>query len=234
MKFTTIFFDRDGTLTMNDPSWEKLKKDKLEEWSQKPYNETFDFFTKHFEIVKNAGYPFSHYKNVDQELQFFKQWYLSVFEDIGIIDQIEERAEFLINHLWYIKKQLYPETIKVLEYFKNKGFKMGVISDCPPSLEMTLKNVGIHNYFTSFSASSLVGAGKPSPIIFNDALNKLGVRAEECIFVDDTKNEADGAREQGFTSFYLDRTGECKEEWTIKSLDELIDFIENCNSNLNS
>ena len=103
---------------------------------------------------------------------------------------------------------------------------MGVISDCPPSLEMTLKNVGIHHYFSSFSASSLVGAGKPSPIIFNDALMKQGVTARECIFVDDTKSEADGAREQGFTSFYLNRTGDCKDEWTIYSLNDLIDYVE--------
>jgi len=227
MRYTTIFFDRDGTLTINDPSWEKLKKDALEEWSQKPYNETFEFFTKHFNKVLLGGFPFCPYKNVEQELQFFKQWYKFVFEDIGIIDNIEERAEFLTNHLWYIKKQLYSETIRVLEYFKNKGFKMRVISDCPPSLEMTLKNVGIHHYFSSFSASSLVGAGKPNPIIFNDALTKHGVTAEECIFVDDTKLEADGAREQGFTSFYLDRTGECKEEWTINSLNDLIDYMDN-------
>jgi putative hydrolase of the HAD superfamily len=106
---------------------------------------------------------------------------------------------------------------------------MGVISDCPPSLEFTLKNVGIHHYFTSFSASSLDGAGKPSPIIFSDALSKQGVTAKECIFVDDTKNEADGAREQGFTSFYLDRTGESKDMWTINSLNDLIDYVENLN-----
>lgn len=141
----------------------------------------------------------------------------------------KRRLIFLVNHLWYIKKQLYPETIKVLEYFKNKGFKMGVISDCPPSLELTLKNVGIHHYFTSFTASSLVGAGKPSQIIFNDALNKQGVKAEECIFVDDTRIEADGARKLGFISFYLNRTGECHDEWSIHTLDGLVDFIKKNN-----
>ena len=226
MKYKTIFFDRDGTLTMNDPAWVKLKKEKLEEWSGKPFDESHEFFEKHYKKIHSKGYPFCPYKNVEQELQFFKEWYKSIFEDLGITEKVEERANFLIDHLWYIKKQLYPETIAVLDYFKSKGFKMGVISDCPPSLEMTLKNVGIHQYFTSFTASSLVGAGKPSPIIFNDGLRKQGVTADECIFVDDTRVEAEGAREQGFTSFYLDRTGKCKDNWTIHSLTELIDFIE--------
>lgn len=121
---------------------------------------------------------------------------------------------------------MFPETIEVLEYFHSHGYKMGVISDTSPSLEYTLQQLGISKYFTSFTASSLVGAGKPSPIIFNAALNAQGVSAKESIYVDDYKPEADGAREQGFTSFLIDRKGENNEAWTIQSLKQLIDFVE--------
>ena len=101
---------------------------------------------------------------------------------------------------------------------------MGVISDTSPSLEFTLQQLGIAKYFTSFTASSLVGAGKPSPIIFNAALKAQVVTAEESIFVDDCKEESDGAREQGFTAFHLDRSGENNDEWTIHSLKDLLDL----------
>lgn len=103
---------------------------------------------------------------------------------------------------------------------------MGVISDTSPSLEYTLQQLGIAKYFTSFTASSIVGAGKPSPIIFNAALKAQGVSAEESIYVDDYKPEADGAREQGFTSFLIDRTGCPADKWDINSLTQLIDFSE--------
>ena len=53
-----------------------------------------------------------------------------------------------------------------------------------------------------------------------------GVKACESIYVDDCKEEADGAREQGFTSFYLDRSGENKDNRTIHNLKQLIDFVE--------
>lgn len=53
-----------------------VKKEKLEEWSNRPYNETHKFFSKHFKKVLNGGYSFCHYKTVEQKLQFFKQWYL--------------------------------------------------------------------------------------------------------------------------------------------------------------
>jgi putative hydrolase of the HAD superfamily len=102
---------------------------------------------------------------------------------------------------------------------------MGVISDCPPSLELTLKDCDLHKYFTSFTASSLVGAGKPNPIIFNAALNAQGVISNESLYVDDNKEEADGARKQGFTSFLIDRNTKSDDKWKISSLKQIVDFV---------
>ena len=145
----------------------------------------------------------------------------------GVTEDVQPKANLLFNELWCNgDKALFSETVEVLEYFKKHGYKMGVISDTSPSLEFTLQRLGIAKYFTSFTASSLVGAGKPSPIIFNTALQTQGVTASESIFIDDCKQEADGAREQGFTAFYLDRSGENDDEWTIHNLKQLIDFIE--------
>jgi HAD superfamily hydrolase (TIGR01509 family) len=106
------------------------------------------------------------------------------------------------------------------------GYKLGVISDCPPSLELTLQNCGIHDYFNSFTASSLVGVGKPSPIIFNAALRSLNVTAAESIYVDNCKEEADGARSLGFTSFHIDRRGNLNGRWVIHDLHELAGFVD--------
>lgn len=103
---------------------------------------------------------------------------------------------------------------------------MGVISDTSPSLEYSLQQLCIANYFTLFTASSLVGAGKLNPIIFNAALNAEGVTTAESLYVDDYKPEADGAPEQGFTSFLIDRSGENKDKWTITNLNQLIEIVE--------
>jgi HAD superfamily hydrolase (TIGR01509 family) len=127
---------------------------------------------------------------------------------------------------WLKSKAVYPEVVEVLKYFKARGFRMGVISDTSPSLQLTLEAVGLNKYFTSFTASSLVGAGKPSPIIFNAALHAQNVSAAESLYVDDYDVEADGAREQGFTSFLIDRDNQHTGQWFIKSLKEMVDFVE--------
>lgn len=227
MKYKAIFFDRDGTLVRGDPEWTRFRNQCLEQWSGREFDSSYDYFMKMFQRVQEGGFPFAPYKTVEQELDFFRQWYLYVFEDMGITEKTAERADMLVEKLWYLKKHPYPETVDVLEYFKGKGYRMGVISDCPPSLEMTLQNCGLHGYFTSFTASSLVGAGKPDPAIFNAALEAQGVTAEESLYVDDHPPEADGAREQGFTSFLIDR-GQSQPDsaWTIRNLRELVNFVE--------
>ena len=65
-----------------------------------------------------------------------------------------------------------------------------------------------------------------SSIIFNAALNAVKVTAFESLYVDDYKPEVDGAREQGFTSFLIDRSGDIKDKWTITNLKQLIEFVE--------
>ena len=225
MKYKAIFFDRDGTLTYFDKNKEKWRDNIIEEWSGKTFELPYEKMMKLFNMASEGKKPW--YKTLDDERNFFKRYYEFLLVEEGVVVNIEERAEILFNELWCNgDRKLFPETITVLEYFKSKGYKIGVISDTSPSLEYTLQQLGIAKYFTSFTASSLVGAGKPSPIIFNAALTAQGVTAEESIFVDDYKPEADGAREQGFTSFWLDRDGSNDNKWKITNLKQLIEFVE--------
>ena len=225
MKYKAIFFDRDNTLTY----FVKKKKDwqnrMISEWSGKPFELSYDKMMVLFELASEGRRPW--YKTIDDERMFFERFYKYLLIEEGVKEDIDNRAALLFNELWCNEdRALFPETVEVLEYFYSRGYKMGVISNTSPSLEYTLQQLGIAKYFTSFTASSLVGAEKPSSIIFNAALNAQGVSAEESIYVDDYKPEADGAREQGFTSFLIDRTGNSRDKWSIQNLKQLIDFVE--------
>lgn len=225
MKYKAIFFDRDNTLTYFTQEKVAWQNKIISEWSSKPLELPYEKMMELFELAAEGRNPW--YKTLDDEREFFKRYYKHLLIGEGVKEDIEARTELLFNELWCNgDRALYPETVEVLEYFSSHGYKTGVISDTSPSLEYTLQQLGIAKYFTSFTASSLVGAGKPSPIIFNAALNTQGVTAQESIYVDDYKPEADGAREQGFTSFLIDRRGNNNDAWTIHNLKELIDFVE--------
>ena len=225
MKYKAIFFDRDGTLTYFNKQKEIWRDKTVSEWSGKEFSLSYDKMMQLFALASEGKKPW--YKTLDDEREFFKRFYRYLLIGEGVTENLENKAELLFNELWCNgDRMLFDETVEVLEYFKERGYKMGVISDTSPSLEYTLQQLDIAKYFTSFTASSLVGAGKPSPIIFNAALELQGVTAQESIYVDDYKPEADGAREQGFTSFYIDRSGKDSDVWTISSLKQLIDFVE--------
>lgn len=225
VKYKAVFFDRDGTLTYFNPEKEQWRNKTIESWSGKPFELPYEKMTDLFYKASLNRQPW--YKDVEEEKSFMLRYYKRMLEGEGITEKLDDRAALLFAQLWCNNDRLlYPDVITVLEYFKGKGFKMGVISDTSPSLKLTLEHLGIDHYFTSFTASSLVGASKPSPVIFNAALNAQGVKAEESIYVDDYDVEADGAREQGFTSFLIDRSGKRQGEWVISSLMELINYVE--------
>jgi len=223
--FKAIFFDRDGTLTYNNPEKELWRKKTMENWSGKPFELSHEKMVRLFKKASEGKSPW--YKTVDDERNFFKRYYKYLLLEENVKDDLEQRSKCLFEELWCNNDKIpYPETIEVLEYFKSKGYKMGVISDTSPSMEYTLQQLGLAKYFTSFTASSLVGASKPSPIIFNAALNTQSVTASESLYVDDYDVEADGARELGFTSFLIDRSGQNKDKWTINNLKEIINYVE--------
>ena len=163
-----------------------------------------------------------------REDAFWKQWYQLILEDNGVKQNTAAIAAKLYERFcFYHMMELFPETVRVLEALKAQGFRLGVISDTFPSLEESLQAMGIACYFESFIASSLVGVGKPDPRIFQAATQSLGVTPDISIFVDDCKEEADGAREQGFTAFHLDReqTQPDFRNGVITNLEDVLEFL---------
>lgn len=65
-------------------------------------------------------------------------------------------------------------------------YKLGLISNTNPwHYEYAIRRSEVFPLFDSVTLSFQVGAMKPDPRLFEDALDKLDLMAEECIFVDD-------------------------------------------------
>jgi len=223
MTYKAVFFDRDGTLTCANPDKIRWRDQTIQGWSNHKFEISYE---KTMSLYGKAGYPTGGLKSIDEEKDFFRRYYQELLIGEGITADINESAELLFSELWCNNNRiLYPEVMDVLEFFKAKGFKIGVISDTSPSLQITLEQLGLGKYIHSYTCSDLIGVMKPDPIIFNAALETLEVQANESMYVDDYVVEADGARDLGFLSFHLDRTGENKGEWVIKSLIDMINHL---------
>ncbi|MEA4957462.1 Pyrimidine 5'-nucleotidase YjjG [bioreactor metagenome] len=78
----------------------------------------------------------------------------------------------------------FPETMNVLIYLKNKGYKLGVISNGITIKQWEkLVRLDIHYFFEEVITSEEVGFEKPKKKIFEEALNRMNCKAENSIMV---------------------------------------------------
>jgi putative hydrolase of the HAD superfamily len=115
-------------------------------------------------------------------------------------------------------------------------YKLGIVSNfaIPECVDKLLENHGLHKLFDVVVVSATVNKRKPSPEIFHQALEKLGVTAENAVFVGDTA-DADiiGAKAAGMKTIFIERRIQKEAEQacpdqTIKSLSELTEAIAEC------
>jgi HAD superfamily hydrolase (TIGR01549 family) len=84
--------------------------------------------------------------------------------------------------------------------------KVGLISNFThaPVIYSSLRRLGINTFFNVVVVSEEVGWRKPSPKIFEDALNRLGIEAKEAVYIGDSPIEdIKGAKEAGLKTIFV-------------------------------
>jgi putative hydrolase of the HAD superfamily len=102
---------------------------------------------------------------------------------------------------WAPARQLGATSLALLDALRDRGLAVGIVSnafDPGPLLQRTLAEMGLAERLDVAVFSSEVGKRKPHPAIFRRALEQLGVRPEETLFVGDRLYEdVRGAAEVG-------------------------------------
>jgi putative hydrolase of the HAD superfamily len=108
--------------------------------------------------------------------------------------------EFALPGIW----RLEPGVFDLLSDLRFVGFRLGIISNFDLRLRDILKHVGVLDFFEEIIISSQIGADKPSPRIFQAAIERFGVEPQEMLHVGDDKlADGDGARAVGIQTFIL-------------------------------
>jgi putative hydrolase of the HAD superfamily len=102
---------------------------------------------------------------------------------------------------------VFPETRPVLEALAVR-YQLGIISNFDRRLRMILEHLDLRRFFDPIVISSEVGADKPHPWIFSEALKQAGVAAGEALHVgDEPAADWEGAAAAGLHVFRLSRPG---------------------------
>lgn len=109
-------------------------------------------------------------------------------------------AEYGLDRLNREKEEVYREMyrpnikpiagiIELLQRAKESGVKCAIgSSGCRENVEFIIEGLGIADYIDASISGSDVTHGKPHPEIFTKAHEALGLKAEECIVVEDAVN----------------------------------------------
>ena len=139
-----------------------------------------------------------------EELEHFNHFYRIIAQELPGIgigeDEIKKIAEDTV--LNDEKFFFYEDVFEVIPQLSKK-YKLGVVSDTWPSLDRVFRNIGIRNHFSTFIMSSVIGVVKPHEQMFNTALEELGVKPEEALFIDDSKRNLKGARSLGLQTILM-------------------------------
>ena len=95
-------------------------------------------------------------------------------------------------------KHLHPEIISMLSTLKEKGYLIGLISNCFSEEAEVIRKSVLFPYFDVLCLSYEQGMQKPDEEIYQKCMKELAVKAEECLYVGDGgSNELEAAKKLG-------------------------------------
>jgi putative hydrolase of the HAD superfamily len=105
--------------------------------------------------------------------------------------------------------ELWEDSLPVVAELRARGIKTALVSNCSHSTRPIVDRLRIADAFDAVLLSFEVGAHKPDPAIYLEALRRLGVVApERAVFVDDQPAYCDGAAAVGIVPYLIVRGDE--------------------------
>ena len=140
-----------------------------------------------------------HISTLEEEYDRMLQYFTIVAQKLPELGATRQDIEATALEKVYQSQHTYnlmEDAIPTLEALKGRC-KLGIISDTWPSIVPVLDSFGLPPYFDAITYSFQLGCFKPNPRMFQDALSKMGLPAQECVFIDDVARNLEGAAKVG-------------------------------------
>lgn len=107
-----------------------------------------------------------------------------------------------------------PEMVTLVTNLRNAGCKTAIISNTEmPVVKIIDKQ--ICNYMDVTVLSCLEGISKPGKEIYDLTLKRLGVSADQALFIDDKLPNVDGAKRAGLRTIFFESMEKFKKELSV-------------------
>ncbi|MBR5154464.1 MAG: HAD-IA family hydrolase [Alphaproteobacteria bacterium] len=171
-------------------------------YSLKPLNDwAKDNCKDEKEFLKNGGVRCVDYNSYMRGDVDFFQFSKGLCERVGI--DYYKGIEITINEkLHEGVGEFYNETLEVMEELKEKGIRVGLLSNALSNLSDTADFLVVDELcFVSYELRCL----KPEKEIYEKMIDKLGCKASQIIFIDDKEKNVKSAQQLGIRGVVFNR-----------------------------
>ena len=117
-----------------------------------------------------------------------------------------------------------PGAIELITSLKEHDFDIALASSAPvENIQLIIRELGIENYFQAIISGKEVAEGKPSPLGFLLAAEKLGVEPENCIVIEDAIAGVAAAKRAGMHCLAVTNS---HPRTSLKEADLVVDTLE--------
>jgi len=126
-------------------------------------------------------------------------WHLHVTKRLGSPLNFKE-----FTQAWNLALQPEPLLDSALFAKLTKRYRLGLLSNTDPIHVAHMEpSYDFFRYFPVRTYSCVLGASKPSPLIFREALRASGVKAGEAVFIDDIAAYVEAAQRLGMAGIHF-------------------------------
>ena len=227
MKYQHLFFDLDHTLwDFNENArltlLELYHEFSLEETGVDNFHRFLESYLQHNDLL------WEKYRNGNMkadELRWKRMW--NTLIDFGVADeQLARNLGRRFLELLPTRKVLFPDAVDTLQYLKNKGYRLHLITNgFEETQHCKLRTCGIADFFVEVITSEGSNSMKPKKEIFHYALNKAKAMQHQSIMIGDSiEVDIKGAINAGIDQVYVNHIGDMcniRPTYIVRSLKEL-------------
>ena len=193
--------------------------------------EVSDRFRVCFDTAPPLAFPGAPAGDIARlEREWWKHLVWRIFEPWRPFEQFEDYFAELFEYFAQAESwALYPEVPETLSALKERDLILDVISNFDSRLLKILHGLGAADWFEEIFISSRVGHAKPHRRIFEAALEKHGLNADDALHVGDSEtNDLRGAASAGVRGILIDRTSnnEAGHPARVSSLKGVLGFLD--------
>lgn len=233
----TIFFDAGFTLIRPYPSTAEICQSVCSQLDlhidlahvEEHMNAAEDYFLRQ---ARKNRYTWADEQAINE---FWIGYYMTILRPL-VVEHDEKRLyqlAYAINQEFekHTSWEVYADVVPTLQALRARNYTLGVISDWGIALGPILRQHHLTRYFDYLLVSATTRHAKPSPALYQQALERANAVADYTVHIGDSYiHDVLGARSVGMSPVLLDRASSLAESSVdctlVHSLYELLDLLE--------